>query len=371
MLNIIQRFTLNGLALLSSLLITLSFYNPGTIVLQNEQMPFKATGYYIAVVDDERASKNSVAQLITTARNNGASATQLLDLQGGAATAISKFLDQNLPQNKSLRAVNITVKEFKLTETTLGATRIDGQLKLHLQFGLVKEYGSQPLVEYKGGMHYIRSTNSHVAAEPYLRSSLKNGLVFFNDWIKANDINNAKLAYKVKIIFTDYKEEKEGDTIYYAANRPLTWQDFKGKVYSTSRYAGGVTPSIGYNQRAKVVNGVIQVYLDMKTILPKSTCWVLPSAKNSYTLNHEQRHFDIAKIIAEQYKQALLSQALTPDNYEAIINMQYLDSYRDMYEMQKRYDEETSHGTRELVQHKWDDKISKQLRKNSAMTAGI
>lgn len=339
-----------------------SFIVVGTIVLQDEPLGFKPADYYVANVIDERNNKNEVAQLITFLPGNRFSTgTQQLNLQGGAAAAISKFIERNLPHNKSYKAVNIIIKEFKLTETPISTTRIDGQLKLRFVFGLDKDYGTQSLVEYKGGLHYVRSINSMVAVEPYLRSSLKSSLLFFNNWMQNNHTENAKLAQNVKVIFKDYMEKSEGDTIYYANNRPLSWKDFQGKIQYNTRYAAGVMPSIGYNQHAKVINGTIYVFIDMKTSLPKSTCWARPFAKDDYNLNHEQRHFDIAYIIANQFKQKILAQQLTPDNYEAVINMQYLDSYRDLYEMQKAYDNETGNGTRQTVQQEWNDKIEKQL----------
>jgi hypothetical protein len=349
-----------------------SFTGIGTIVLQDEPLGFKPADYYIANVVDERNSKNEVAQLITLLPGNKLSTgTQQLDLQGGVAVAMRKFIERNLPQNKSLKAVNIIVKEFKLTETPAGAMRVDGQLKLRVVFGLEKDYGTQPLVEYKGGLHYVRSINSTVAIEPYFRSSLKSSLQFFNNWMQTNHTENAKLAQNVKIIFSDYTEKPESDTIYYAASRPLTWNDFQGKIQHNTPYAAGVMPSIGYSQHAKVVNGTIFVYIDMKTSLPKSTCWARPFAKDDFNLNHEQRHFDVAHIIAGQFKQKILSQQLTPDNYEAIINMQYLDSYRDLYEMQKAYDKETGNGTRQQTQQEWNEKIDKQLSTKASSTTSL
>lgn len=359
-------------AVLMVLLGLYSFIKIATITLQDEPMGFKPAGYYIANIIDERGNKNEVAQLINMLPGNSLSTgTQQLDLQGGAAVAVKKFIDRNLANNKSLKAVNITIKEFRVTETLISNTRVDGQLKLRFVFGLEKDYGTQPLVEYKGGLHYVRSVNSVVAVEPYLRSSLKSSLQFFNNWMQTNHTENAKLAQNVKIIFSDYTEKTEGDTIYYAANRPLTWTDFQGKIQYNTPYAAGVMPSIGYSQHAKVINGTIFVYIDMKTSLPKSTCWARSFAKDDYNLNHEQRHFDVARIIAGQFKQKILSQQLTPDNYEAIINMQYLDSYRDLYEMQKAYDKETGHGTRQQMQQQWNEKIDRQLSAKASSTASL
>lgn len=221
------------------------------------------------------------------------------------------------------------------------------------------------MVNYQGGFHYIRSIDNSATIEIQLRKTIINGLIFFNNWVKNNASNNIKLANKVKISFTDYSENIENDTIYYATNRPLTWADFKAKAESRSSYAAQIMPSVGYDEEAKVINGTVYVTIAMKTYVPKSTCWVKSFAKDDYTLNHEQRHFDIVKIIAEQYKHKVLAEKLTPDNFEAFINMQYLDSYRDMHTMQEAYDKETSHGRDQYSQLKWAERIDKALKTNT------
>ena len=68
------------------------------------------------------------------------------------------------------------------------------------------------------------------------------------------------------------------------------------------------------------------------------------------------------KIISEQFKQKILAKPLTPDTYEAIINIQYLDSYRDMTAMQKAYDKETAHGMNRIAQEAWNQRIDKELK---------
>jgi hypothetical protein len=58
----------------------------------------------------------------------------------------------------------------------------------------------------------------------------------------------------------------------------------------------------------------------------------------------------------------MMAKKLTPDNYEALLNMQYLDSYRDMNVMQKAYDDETNHGINQSAQDTWNAKIDKELK---------
>lgn len=338
-----------------------SFKSFGQLILPDEPVPLKPKGFYIASVIDER-NDQSLLQLIV---KDPASkpVTQVMDLSGGTPSAFRKFIEHNLSKDKTLRPVMISIKEFKMVETVLTDGRIDGHLKLHLSFGLQKPYGTEHLVDYDGGLHYTRDINNTSVSERSLRGILTASLVYFNDWVKANADTNRKLAKDVQLSFTDYTEKPEGDTIYYSFKRPLTWADFQSRIRPTGFFEAQVMPGIGYDQQAEMIKGTIHVKIAMKAYVPKSACWADYSGRDNYTLNHEQRHFDIVKIISEQFKQKILAQQLTPDNFEAIINMQYLDSYRDMDAMQTAYDNETHHGTNRSAQSMWNDRIDHELNK--------
>lgn len=329
------------------------------LILSDEPILLKPKEFYVAAVNDERNDKPLLQLIIKDPA--GKLVSQAVDLLGGIPVSIRRFIEHNLSKDKTLRPVMISIKEFKMIETVLTDGRIDGHLKLHLSFGLQKPYGTEHLVDYDGGLHYIRDINNSATTEHSLRGILTASLVYFNDWVKANADTNRKLAKGVQLSFTDYTEKPEGDTIYYSFKRPLTWADFQSRIRPTGFFEAQVMPSIGYDQQAEMIKGIIHVKIAMKAYVPKSACWVNYSGRDDYTLNHEQRHFDIVKIISEQFKQKILSGQLTPDNFEAIINMQYLDSYRDMDTMQTAYDKETHHGTNKYVQSMWNDRIDKEL----------
>lgn len=324
--------------------------------------------FYVASVVDERTDKGPLAQLIIMNAPNK-TITQSTDLQGGALAAINSYLRKNLARNKSLRAVLIGLKELKLTENALPNGGVEGHIKLRLSFGLQKDYGVLPLTSSQFALHYIRAVNTPSQAEGYMRSIIKSGLTYFNRWMNENSPSDWRLAKKVQITFSDYTEKIEGDTIYYSDNRKLAWSDFQARDMHSEKYQALVMPGIAYVQDSKINNGIIYVQILMKAYLPKSACWARLTGRDDYALNHEQRHFDITKIIAEQFKQKVAAQALTPDTYEAFLNMQYLDSLRDLHAMQKAYDKETSHGLNQLAQSAWNDKIDKALHADYLITS--
>ncbi len=334
----------------------------GDIILKDEKLSITPAEFYIANVVDERNDRTAVAWLLS-ASGTGQQKLNPVDLHGGALAAVKQFIDHNLPANKSLHPVVIGLEKFKVTESALAGGMIEGHVNLVMSFGLNKgEDSVLHLGDYAGNAVYNRSAGPAQDIEPTLRHLLENSLIYINTWMDRQAGSNIKLAKAVKITFTDYTEKPEGDTIYYAVNRPLTWDDFQSKIPS-GRYDAEIFPTIGYDEDTKVVKGIINVRLAIKVSLPKSACWVKSGSANDYTLNHEQRHFDIAKIVAEHFKQKIKAENLPVDNFEGPVNVDYLDAYREMDSMQKQYDDETRHGTDQLAQQKWNERIDKELKK--------
>ncbi len=357
------------LLLIMGVTLVASFKSADPIILVDEPILFKPNNYYIAAVTDNRPNKSAIAQVLVKAPENKMT-SQSINIEGGVEVAVTRFIDRNLAKDRSLRPVNITIKEFYLVETALPNGNIDGRIKLHLSFGFEKDYGTEHLVDYDGGLNYVRNGNNYIAVvEPCIRKALKIGLVYFNDWVKNNTAANYKLAKSVKFSFANYTESPESDTIYYSSKRLLTWADFQSKHKPPMNANATVMPGFGYEIEQEVINGIINVNVQLKVYLPKSAAWADSHTRDAYALNHEQRHFDITKIIAEQYKQKILTQNLTPDNYEAFILMQYLDSYRDMDKMQKAYDKETSHSRNQFSQQEWNEHIYKELKKFNVISS--
>jgi hypothetical protein len=89
--------------------------------------------------------------------------------------------------------------------------------------------------------------------------------------------------------------------------------------------------------------------------------WVKDHARDAYSLNHEQRHFDIAKLVAEQFKQQVHPDSLTAEDHKSILHWKYLDAYREMNRLQEQYDDETGHGTNATEQARWNRYIDRAL----------
>ncbi|MFI5159668.1 MAG: hypothetical protein ACHQHN_00255 [Sphingobacteriales bacterium] len=330
------------------------------IILRDEKLNFSPHEYHIANIIDERADKNTVALLVYKTEA-GSYLTRPSDFKGGAALSIKQFIDHNLGQDKSLRPVVISIKSLKLEETSSAGRKVNGHLSIDLSFDLQKDYGILHLTDYKGGTRYTRSDGQTDIAEHVLRQGIESALSWFNNWINMNAESDPRLAKAVKVKLSDYTEKPEGDTIYYAANRPLNWDDFRDK-HGEGSFEAEVFASVGYIERATVESGIINLNIALKVDMPKSDCWVRDRSRDGYVLNHEQRHFDITKIVGEHFKQKIAAMKLPPDNYDGEINVEYLETLRELHRMQTQYDSETHHGANHGMQEEWNEKIDKELK---------
>ena len=336
----------------------------GDIVLHNSSNPITPTEFYVATVKDERENKAAIAWLLPVNYYlNNMLKTFPVDLRGGSFNAIKKYIEYNISKNAAYRPIDIRLKKFTVTETPVANGGAQGAVNLALSFDL--ETGldeTLQLTTYRGNTTYTRRAGYPQDIEPILRQALQNGLIYLNNWMNKQAGSNILLAKKVLLSFTDYSEKTEGDTIYYNINRPLTWDDFHSKI-GNSRFDAEVFPSFGYSEKVVVDKGVINIILSIKVFLPKSANWAKESARDSYGLNHEQRHLDIAKIVSEHFKQKLKTENLPVHNYDGFINVDYLDAFREMNALQKQYDSETAHGSNHWAQEKWDARIDDELKK--------
>jgi len=332
-----------------------------TIILKDEQVPVTPKEFYIENVVDERADKSAIVWCSNMLAESYPAAKSH-DFEGGGFRTIKRFIDHNLPKNTTLWPIVIRLKEFKADEVMQQDGHIAGNVSNIMSFNLVKTDGDTlHLLDFKGKAKYSRNAGPLQDIEPTLRHLLLNGLVYLNTWMNKQAATNINLAKAVTVTFTDHSEKPSGDTVYYSFNRPLTWADFRGKM-PQSKFDAEVFATIGYNEETTVTNAVINLKLDIKVCIPKSDCWVREGDRNDYALNHEQRHFDIAKIVAEHFKQQIKGENLPVGNYDGPINVDYLDAYREMNRLQKQYDDETNHGADHAAQERWNEHIDRELK---------
>ena len=335
---------------------------PAAIVLKPMPLPLTPKEFYIAEVIDERSDRKAVTYLVPpTASPTKPAAAQPVDLQGGGLNGIRQFIRQGMRRNTALRPVLVRIKEYKLTETAGTGGRVDGQVIVAMAFDIQNEGKTVRSVDYKGGARYSRLASQFTVIEPTLRQSLTDALKFLNGWMERNAHHTEEMALGLKVSFKDFTQNTDPDTLFYNPKNPLTWSDFRAPP-RPGRYAAAVFPSFAYEGESKTINGVVHLTITMKVFVVRDASWVR-DGRNDYGLNHEQRHFDIVKLVAERFKQKIKPSALTVEDYNSIIQYEFLESWREMTSMQEQYDSETAHGINQAGQETWNQRIDEDLRK--------
>lgn len=337
--------------------------NIAPLVLRAEPMPFTPKEFYISQIVDERENKEAVAYLLPLPTTASLPVSALpVDLQGGGLTAIRQYVNKSLKHNAKLRPVIVRLKEVQVKESAGAKGRVNGTVAVHMAFDLQREGEQVPLIEFRGGAKYIRPASQHDVVEPTLRQSLVAGLQYFNTWIDQEANRNELFAKAIKVSFQDYATPQAGDTVFYGSRRLLNWNDFTGAPKASSKYAAAVFPGFSYEGQSEVVDGVINLNLVMKVFVVKSASWVKGAARDAYSLNHEQRHFDIVKLVAERFKQKIKPENLTLADYNSMVQYQYIESFREMNRLQDQYDTETRHGIDEAAQQRWNQRIEEEFK---------
>jgi len=340
----------------TNLICRTGFAQSKPIWLKQEKVQNGSWDYYIENVIDTRTQGQVFANLYYM-DGSGKIKTSLADI---SKNTISNFMINGLPRNTEGRPLNLRILDCMIRESD-ESTFVSGQVTLKVQFEFEKDWGIQPLTTYSINTNYTRSFHNLESVEAALRKALVNSLKYIHNWMQKESATNILLAKGLKLSIRNYQEQ-DADTVYYQKTRSISFNDFQAKPPQNSRFQAAIFPSFGYDLKRELRGGVIHLDLILKVYMIKSASWAFPMIKSNYSLNHEQRHFDLVKLISERFKSKLLSEKLNPDNYEGIINFEYLEFYREMNRLQERYDQETNHGSNKAMQDEWNHWIDSQLK---------
>jgi hypothetical protein len=167
----------------------------------------------------------------------------------------------------------------------------------------------------------------------------------------------------VTIFIHDKVAKLSSDTIYHDVKKRLTWQDFKG-VPDLKHFGGAVTASgYAFDADIKLENKIMYLTISVYVFFNKSQSWKKPSINSSYHLLHEQVHFDITRLGAENFIRQIVNSKFNKDNYNQVLSSVFDKSYAENIVMQDQYDKETNHSINKPEQLKWNAKIATELSK--------
>lgn len=154
---------------------------------------------------------------------------------------------------------------------------------------------------------------------------------------------------------------EQADQIAYRKGIRLNWEDFQGDADASNSDAVAMAyTGVSLRYEGSIRKGEVHLNIRILTHFSRRQSWVLSTSKNEWTLNHEQRHFDITALNACALYRELSTYNFTNRFDKEIRELQ--ERYqRKNEEMQERYDLETNHGIRRKAQEEWNERIQHAL----------
>jgi hypothetical protein len=157
------------------------------------------------------------------------------------------------------------------------------------------------------------------------------------------------LLYSIDKNFYEHNIQKRWE-------EPLNWNDFTGKVDPFSQYDASVASSVYLEFDS--ISKIFKAYAAQINVIS----WARESERSDDLLNHEQYHFNIT-----EYHARLMNKYISenPTENKDYFQAELKNILSDANDMQKKYDEETTHSLQHDQQRLWEYKIDSLLTLNS------
>lgn len=148
------------------------------------------------------------------------------------------------------------------------------------------------------------------------------------------------------------------DKVFWAKDKPLTWDHFKGTPDTTSKYAAATDCHIDMNYKTRKDT----LYVKVETYSTTFDSWVKLKRKTVDLLKHEQLHFDVAELFARKLRKSILE--LKIQKKDAVNALQAIEAANTnaFGKYQDLYDSETDHNLIRNKQIEWEKKITTELK---------
>lgn len=285
-----------------------------------------------------------------------------VNIRNGLTSGLKGFYYNSLQQTDINRKIQLRVLDFKISEKPQSSKVVSGELKIKFAYFLKGSFDPVHLVDYEAGISYQRSLHRTDLINQILNKGVTNSMVFFNDWIKNHATFDRKLANSVRLEIIEKSRKSDNDTVFYDSKRPLTWDNFLDRPNRISKNNAMIFTSLAMEGSPYMDNGVLILPIEIKVYMLPGSSWIRSGGQNDYSLNHEQRHFDITRVVGNRLVNRLKTLDLNPENYEAEVNDAFFDSFREMNKLQEIYDARTRHGIDRVAQSRWNTIIDQALK---------
>lgn len=144
-------------------------------------------------------------------------------------------------------------------------------------------------------------------------------------------------------------------------NRDVVWSDFTGEVDKNSKWDAWTYWVTTYSfPSPTIVGNNVRVRVTVRLFL-RSDSWVRPNKKSARLLKHEQGHYRIGRICANDIERTINSMEFSRNNYHKEVDAVYWKIIEKYQAMNRLYDLETNHYNNLKQQALWDKKLQDLL----------
>lgn len=178
--------------------------------------------------------------------------------------------------------------------------------------------------------------------------------VFYLTCIKIQNMKIKFFIFFIPLLFLfSFMQKTEKEMVLWQEDRPLTWDDFKGKP--ERRFAAAST---SYD----ILKTVNKNSVEIKAVFFTQSSWKKPSWINDQVLAHEQKHFDIVELYARKLRKQIKETKFTSlEDLKSKVEILYDANDKAMDKYQDLYDEETDGSMNGDKQREWQKKIIKEI----------
>lgn len=323
--------------------------------LDPKEISPKETEYRVFEVLDHRIQKAAIGEVF-----NRTAQKSPVSINGNLEQVATRFYREITNPKDSAQLIQIRIFELELKESFDREQRLyQGDVQLALGFYVKGSGEPEHLLDYLGTTQYRRSDFRMDRVEEIVNKLFQNSLEYFDNWYKSQNMSNRALAKSFRLDIIEPNMVSTPDKVYYEPSRSLTWEDFKARPSSLSKNNATIFTSFSVQGISLMDAGSVVQNLEISVYMLPYQSWV--KNPSEYGLNHEQRHFDVVRVVADRLIHKLKTTNLDLDFYQARITEAYLDAYREMNRLQEFYDKQTQNGINTTEQEKWNQWIDEAL----------
>jgi hypothetical protein len=178
----------------------------------------------------------------------------------------------------------------------------------------------------------------------------------------SNKTSAPQQSFNIIVQYDTVAFAKAKDTILYKPQNRLIWADFKAQPKTNE--VSVANSSVGFKYDASIAqnNDNITVTVYVSAFFIKTKSWKKEASANGYILQHEQRHFDLARYGSQLFANEIATKKMDINNFNETLQNAYTIAWKQYIGLQQQYDKESNHSINEAQQNQWNEKIDSYLK---------